>query len=84
VLVAAFARGGFDFGASYLTDWIGQRVMTDLRTSSPRTCSGSTPPSSTGRRAADRLARHADVALVRGSSPTPSPRSSRTSRGLIG
>src|SRR5437867_13028378 len=31
VLVAAFARGGFDFGASYLTDWIGQRVMTDLR-----------------------------------------------------
>src|SRR5207247_237494 len=29
VLVAAFARGGFDFGASYLTDWIGQRVMTD-------------------------------------------------------
>src|SRR5205809_5755137 len=31
VPAAAFLRGGFDFGASYLTDWIGQRVMTDLR-----------------------------------------------------
>jgi ATP-binding cassette, subfamily B, bacterial MsbA len=31
VLVAALLRGGLDFGASYLTDWIGQRVVTDLR-----------------------------------------------------
>jgi len=31
VPAAAFLRGGFDFGASYLTDWVGQRVMTDLR-----------------------------------------------------
>ena len=31
VLAAAFLRGGLDFGAGYLTDWIGQRVVTDLR-----------------------------------------------------
>ncbi|HJQ84647.1 MAG TPA: ABC transporter ATP-binding protein [Candidatus Binatia bacterium] len=31
VLLAGFVRGGLDFGASYLTDWIGQRVVTDLR-----------------------------------------------------
>src|SRR5262249_34913292 len=31
VLVAAVLRGGLDFGAGYLTDWIGQRVVTDLR-----------------------------------------------------
>ena len=31
VLVLALLRGGFDFGASYLTDWIGLRVVTDLR-----------------------------------------------------
>jgi len=31
VLVAALLRGGFDFGASYLSDWIGGRVVADLR-----------------------------------------------------
>ncbi len=31
VFAVAFLRGAFDFGSSYLTDWIGQRVMTDLR-----------------------------------------------------
>jgi len=31
VLAAGFLRGGFDFASSYLTDWIGQRVVTDLR-----------------------------------------------------
>jgi ATP-binding cassette, subfamily B, bacterial MsbA len=31
VFVAALVRGGLDFGADYLTDWIGQRVVTDLR-----------------------------------------------------
>jgi subfamily B ATP-binding cassette protein MsbA len=31
VLVAAVARGCLDLGGSYLTDWIGQRVVTDLR-----------------------------------------------------
>jgi len=31
VFVAAVLRGVFDFGADYLTDWIGQRVVTDLR-----------------------------------------------------
>jgi len=31
VLIAAFLRGGFDFGASYLNDWIGGRVVADLR-----------------------------------------------------
>jgi subfamily B ATP-binding cassette protein MsbA len=31
ILATALLRGGFDFGASYLNDWIGQRVMTDLR-----------------------------------------------------
>ena len=31
VLLAAVLRGGLDFGAGYLTDWIGQRVVTDLR-----------------------------------------------------
>src|SRR5439155_112311 len=27
----AVLRGGLDFGSEYLTDWIGQRVVTDLR-----------------------------------------------------
>ena len=31
VFVAALLRGGFEFGSQYLTDWIGQRVVTDLR-----------------------------------------------------
>jgi len=31
VISAAFLRGGFDFGASYLNDWIGGRVVADLR-----------------------------------------------------
>jgi ATP-binding cassette, subfamily B, bacterial MsbA len=31
VVSAAFLRGGFDFGASYLSDWIGGRVVADLR-----------------------------------------------------
>jgi subfamily B ATP-binding cassette protein MsbA len=31
VLVAAILRGGLDFASKYLTDWIGQRVVTDLR-----------------------------------------------------
>src|SRR3989442_11992202 len=31
VLVLAVLRGGLDFGSEYLTDWIGQRVVTDLR-----------------------------------------------------
>ncbi len=31
VLGAAFLRGGLDFGAGYLNDWVGQRVVTDLR-----------------------------------------------------
>jgi len=31
VLVLALLRGAFDFGASYMNDWIGQRVVTDLR-----------------------------------------------------
>ncbi len=31
VLLAATLRGGFDFTSEYLTDWIGQRVVTDLR-----------------------------------------------------
>jgi subfamily B ATP-binding cassette protein MsbA len=31
VLGLAFVRGGLDFASRYLTDWIGQRVVTDLR-----------------------------------------------------
>jgi len=31
VLAAGFLRGGFDFGASYLSDWIGGRVVADIR-----------------------------------------------------
>jgi subfamily B ATP-binding cassette protein MsbA len=31
VLIVALLRGGLDFGSKYLTDWIGQRVVTDLR-----------------------------------------------------
>jgi ATP-binding cassette, subfamily B, bacterial MsbA len=31
VITAAFLRGGFDFGASYLSDWVGGRVVADLR-----------------------------------------------------
>ena len=31
IALAAFLRGGFDFGASYLNDWIGGRVVADLR-----------------------------------------------------
>jgi subfamily B ATP-binding cassette protein MsbA len=31
VLIAALMRGGLDFVSGYLTDWIGQRVVTDLR-----------------------------------------------------
>src|SRR5207253_1245189 len=31
VLVVANLRGGLDFSSEYLTDWIGQRVVTDLR-----------------------------------------------------
>ncbi len=31
VLGAAFLRGGLDFAAGYLNDWVGQRVVTDLR-----------------------------------------------------
>src|SRR5262245_26747009 len=31
IVTAAFLRGGFDFGASYLNDWIGGRVVADLR-----------------------------------------------------
>jgi len=30
-LILALLRGAFGFGAEYLTDWIGQRVVTDLR-----------------------------------------------------
>ena len=31
VLGAAFLRGGLDFVGGYLNDWVGQRVVTDLR-----------------------------------------------------
>jgi subfamily B ATP-binding cassette protein MsbA len=31
VLVVALLRGGLDFSSEYLTDWIGQRVVTDIR-----------------------------------------------------
>jgi subfamily B ATP-binding cassette protein MsbA len=31
ILVLGFLRGWLNFGASYLTDWIGFRVVTDLR-----------------------------------------------------
>ena len=31
VLVSALLRGGLDFASGYLPDWIGQRVVTDLR-----------------------------------------------------
>ncbi len=31
VLAAGLLRGAFSFGSGYLTDWIGQRVVTDLR-----------------------------------------------------
>src|SRR5207245_9582943 len=31
VLVTAFLRGGLDFVGGYLNDWVGQRVVTDLR-----------------------------------------------------
>ena len=31
VFVAALVRGGLDLGSGYLTDWIGQRVVADLR-----------------------------------------------------
>ena len=31
VFAAGIVRGGLDFGADYLTDWIGQRVVTDIR-----------------------------------------------------
>jgi subfamily B ATP-binding cassette protein MsbA len=31
VLSAGILRGGFSFGAGYLTDWVGQRVVTDIR-----------------------------------------------------
>jgi subfamily B ATP-binding cassette protein MsbA len=31
IALAAFLRGGFDFGASYLNDWIGNRVVADIR-----------------------------------------------------
>ena len=31
VLVLAVLRGGLDLTSEYLTDWIGQRVVTDLR-----------------------------------------------------
>jgi ATP-binding cassette, subfamily B, bacterial MsbA len=31
VLVAALLRGGLDLASGYLTDWIGQRVVADLR-----------------------------------------------------
>jgi subfamily B ATP-binding cassette protein MsbA len=31
VLVLAVLRGGLDFSAKYMSDWVGQRVVTDLR-----------------------------------------------------
>src|SRR5262245_4429067 len=31
VLAAGLLRGGFSFGSGYLTDWVGQRVVTDMR-----------------------------------------------------
>jgi subfamily B ATP-binding cassette protein MsbA len=31
VLGAGILRGGFSFGSGYLTDWIGQRIVTDIR-----------------------------------------------------
>lgn len=31
VVGAALLRGGLSFGSGYLTDWIGQRVITDMR-----------------------------------------------------
>lgn len=31
VMLAALARGGLSFGSSYLSDWVGQRVVTDMR-----------------------------------------------------
>jgi len=67
VLVAAFARGGFDFGASYLTDWIGQRVMTDLRNQLTAHMQRLDSAFFNRRRAGQIVSRvTADVALVRG------------------
>src|SRR5207253_28274 len=67
VLLAAFARGGFDFGASYLTDWIGQRVMTDLRNQLTAHMQRLDLAFFNRRRAGQIVSRvTADVALVRG------------------
>src|SRR2546426_5615089 len=67
VLVAAFAGGGFDFGASYLTDWIGQRVMTDLRNQLTAHMQRLDLAFFNRRRAGQIVSRvTADVALVRG------------------
>ncbi len=67
VLAAAFLRGGFDFGASYLNDWIGQRVMTDLRNELTAHMQRLELAFFNRRRAGQIVSRvTADVALVRG------------------
>src|SRR5438093_262823 len=67
VLLASFLRGGFDFGASYLTDWVGQRVMTDLRNQLTAHMQRLDLAFFNRRRAGQIVSRvTADVALVRG------------------
>jgi len=67
ILAASFLRGGFDFGSSYLTDWIGQRVMTDLRNELIEHMQRLELAFFNRRRAGQIVSRvTADVALVRG------------------
>ena len=67
VLAGASLRGGFDFGASYLTDWVGQRVMTDLRNQLTAHMQRLDLAFFNRRRAGQIVSRvTADVALVRG------------------
>jgi subfamily B ATP-binding cassette protein MsbA len=67
VVGAAFLRGGFDFGASYLTDWIGGRVVADLRNQLTAHMQRLELAFYNRRRAGQIVSRvTADVALVRG------------------
>jgi subfamily B ATP-binding cassette protein MsbA len=67
VVTVAFVRGFLDFGAQYLTDWIGGRVVTDMRKQLTAHLQALDLAYFNRRRAGQIVSRvMADVALVRG------------------
>jgi subfamily B ATP-binding cassette protein MsbA len=67
LIVLAIARGGMTFAASYLSDWLGQRAITDVRNAVVRHIEGMDVALLDATRAGQLVSRVvADVSLIRG------------------